>query len=265
MMRYGSVGYFCAALLFPGLLFLTSCKTTGVALDACDNALNVGVTPNAPPLVFMRNNNISGVEVDMATELGRELGRPIRLIPVAWEDQIDALIAGRTDMIMSGMTITAARKVRIAFSEPYLTLGIMALVRSRDAGRIAIPESILNGDVRIGVEKGSTADAFVNRNCRSPNAVFYLQPSDAPFYLVNRRIDVYLNDGTAVIWIAAENEADLEAIRKPLTRDEIAWGFRKDDVELRSKVDKILAQWKKDGTLQKILDKWLPPAHDKNN
>jgi len=262
-MRHKLICYFFAALLCSGLIFLAACKTTDVSKQT-DNTLTVGVTPNYPPLIFMQNNNIAGVEAELASELGTALGRPVRLVVVPWEDQIDALIQGQTDIIMSGMTVTAARKVRMAFTDPYLQIGIMALVRSRDAGKFTTPENILSGYARIGVEKDSTADAFANRNCRTPGAIYYLQPSDAPFYLVNRRIDVYLHDGPAVIWIASENEADLEAIRKPLTKDEIAWGIRKDEVELRSKINQILAQWKKDGTLQKILDKWLPPGHDKN-
>lgn len=259
LIRYSCMSFFLFAFIF----LLTGCQTTGPDAGPKGNALAVGVTPNYPPLIFVQNQNIAGVEADLASELGKALGRPVRLIAVPWEDQIDALIQGRTDLIMSGMSVTAARKVRIAFSDPYLQLGIMALVRSRDANRYAMMENILGGDARIGVEKGSTADAFANRNCRTPNAIYYLPPADAPFFLTNRRIDVYLHDGPAVIWIASKNEADLEAVRKPLTKDEIAWGLRKDDDELRSSVNRILAQWKKDGTLQRILDKWLPPDHDK--
>jgi polar amino acid transport system substrate-binding protein len=137
----------------------------------------------------------------------------------------------------------------------------MPLVRTRDARKYASAESIFNGDARIGVKKGSTADVFANRNCRS-SSITYVLPTDAYFFLVNRRIDVYLHDGPGVIWLAAEHEADLQAIRQPLTKDEIAWGLRKDDPELLDSVNRILAGWKSDGTLQRILDKWLPSGHN---
>lgn len=240
---------------------LAGCQTTGPASGSRAGApLWVGITPDYPPLMFRQNNKITGAEADLASALGRELGRPVRLVELRWEDQIDALLRGQTDIIMSGMTITAARQVRIAFSDPYLRLGIMPLVRAREVGRYATPESILNGDARIGVKKGSTADVFANRHCRS-SAISYVQPPDAHFFLVNRRIDVFLHDGPGVIWLAAENEADLAAIRRPLTRDEIAWGMRKDDAELLAAVNRALAKWKSAGTLQKILDKWLPEGH----
>jgi ABC-type amino acid transport substrate-binding protein len=241
------------------LALLPACKTGSFSKD---NALVIGATPDYPPLMFMQNGRILGIEVDLAAELGKALGRPVRFLGVSWEDQIDTLLRGQTDIIMSGMTITDARKVRIAFSDPYLQLGIMPLVRTRDAQKYASVESILNSDARIGVKKESTADIFVNRNCRS-SSITYVQPTEAYVFLVNRRIDVFLHDGPGVIWLAAEHEADLVAIRKPLTSDEIAWGLRKSDPELLASVNRILAGWKKDGTLQRILDKWLPPESNK--
>lgn len=251
----------CGAMIIAACACLTACRTTGSA-NSKSAPLLVGVCPDYPPLMFRQNDRILGAEVDFASELGKALGRQVRFFEIRWEDQIDALLQNRTDIIMSGMTITDARKVRIAFSDPYLKLGIMPLVRSRDAGKFAKPENIFGGDARIGVKKGSTADVFANRNCRS-SVITYVPPTDAHFFLVNRRIDVYLHDGPGVIWIAAEHEADLEAIRRPLTDDEIAWGLRKDDPELLAQVNRILARWKQDGTLQRILDKWIPPESGK--
>ena len=253
---------FCGAVLIAACVFLTACRTTASA-PAKSAPLLVGVCPDYPPLMFRQNDRILGAEVDFASELGKALGRQVRFFEIRWEDQIDALLQRRIDIIMSGMTITDARKVRIAFSAPYLKLGIMPLVRSRDAEKYANPENIFDGNARIGVKKGSTADVFANRNCRS-SAISYVQPTDAHFFLVNRRIDVYLHDGPGVIWIAAEHEADLEAIRRPLTQDEIAWGMRKDDQDLLAEVNRVLAKWKRDGTLQRILDKWLPDAPEQN-
>jgi len=254
--------FLCGLCFISAMAFLPACRTTGTTSGSKANDLVVGVCPDYPPLMFRQNDRILGVEVDLASELGKALGRTVRFMEIRWEDQIDALLQGRTDIIMSGMTITDARRVRIAFSDPYLQLGIMPLVRTRDAKRYASAESIFSGDARIGVKKDSTADVFANRNCRS-SSITYVLPTDAYFFLVNRRIDVYLHDGPGVIWLAAEHEADLQAIRKPLTKDEIAWGLRKDDAELLGSVNRILAGWKKDGTLQRILDKWLPPGDDK--
>ena len=253
--------FICSVFLIAALASLMACQTTGKG-GSKGNPLVVGCTPDYPPLMFRQNDRILGAEVEFASELGKELGRPVRFIEVRWEDQIDVLMQGQIDIIMSGMTITDARKVRVAFSDPYLQLGIMPMVRTRDADRYTTPEAIFSGNARIGVKKGTAADAFANRNCRS-SSISYVQPPDAYFFLINRRIDVYLHDGPGVIWLAAEHEADLEAVRKPLTNDELAWGLRKDDAALLASVNSALAKWKSDGTLKRILDKWIPPEHRK--
>jgi ABC-type amino acid transport substrate-binding protein len=260
-MRLKHIGYLCGFCLITAVVLLPACRTTMTGSSPKPTDLIVGVCPDYPPLMFRQNDRILGAEVDLASQLGNKLGRKVRFIEIRWEDQIDSLLQGRIDIIMSGMTITDARRVRIAFSDPYLQLGIMPLVRTRDVNKYASFGNIFGGDARIGVKKDSTADVFANRNCRS-SSITYVLPTDAYFFLVNRRIDVYLHDGPGVLWLAAEHEADLQAIRNPLTKDEIAWGLRKDDTELLDSVNRILAGWKKDGTLQGILDKWLPPEHN---
>lgn len=247
--------------LMIAVAFLAGCQTTSRGSKA--EVLLVGVCPDYPPLMFRQGDRILGAEVEFASGLGKALGRPVRFMEMRWEDQIDALLDKRTDIIMSGMTITDGRRVRVAFSEPYLKLGIMPLVRTRDAGKYNSLDTIFNGDTRIGVKKGSTADVFANRHGQG-SALTYVQPTDAHFFLINRRIDVYLHDGPGVLWIAAEHEADLQVIRRPLTSDELAWALRKDDRELLVSVNRILEDWKNDGTLQRILDKWLPTVGTPN-
>lgn len=245
------------SVLAAGVVLLTACRTTGSAAKTGSEDLVVGVCPNYPPVLFLQNDRILGVEVEFAVELGKALGRKVRFVSYRWENLIDALMQGDVDIIMSGMTITPARRVRVNFTDPYLKVGIMPLVRTRDAAKFNSLESILGGDARIGVEKSSTGDVFANRNCRS-SSITYLQPVDAHYYLVNRRIDVYLHDGPCVVWLAAEHEADLQVIPRQLTDDELAWAVRREDRALLDSVNGVLAQWKRDGKLQRIIDKWMP-------
>jgi ABC-type amino acid transport substrate-binding protein len=251
----------CGSALLAMCFIMPSCKTGGPSSETGGNILRVGVCPDYPPLIFKANGKLMGAEVDFARELSRALDRPIGFIELKWDDLIEALLQARVDIVMSGMTITEARKVRVAFSEPYLKLGIMPLVRSRDRDKYLTAESIFNGYARIGVQKGTTADALANREIKSANAINYLAPSDAYFYLTSRRIDVFLHDGPAVIWLAAQHEADLDAPRVELTKDELGWAMRKDKVELLNTVNQVLAQWKNNGTTRRILNKWLPEIH----
>jgi ABC-type amino acid transport substrate-binding protein len=89
--------------------------------------LRVGVSPDAPPIAFMREGRIVGVEPDLAQALVNHFQRPLALVPMDWQSLIPALLAGRVDAIMSGMTITQAREVRVAFADPYMRSGLAPL------------------------------------------------------------------------------------------------------------------------------------------
>ena len=80
-------------------------------------------------MAFKQGGELGGLEVEAARELGEQLGRPVEFIEVKWEDQIPALLAGRTDIVMSSMTSTPERRLRVAFSNPYLRVGQMMLIK----------------------------------------------------------------------------------------------------------------------------------------
>ena len=63
------------------------------------------------------------------------------------------------------------------------------------------------------------------------------------------------------MWLVSENEADLTALLQPLNEEELAWGVRRDDPELLMQINSILNKWKNDGTLNRILLKWLPSQY----
>jgi polar amino acid transport system substrate-binding protein len=226
------------------------------------NELRVGVTPDHPPIIFRQNEAITGIEADLARKLAAELKRPVRFVILPWEDQIPVLLEGRIDVIMSGMSVTRAREIRITFTEPYLKSGLIAAMRAEDAKKYDSKDSILNGYVTVGTVKDTTGDAFVKRNF--PNAVrktFLSNAKDAINELKRRTIDIFVYDAPTVVWLVSENEADIAGFWEPLTEEYLAWGVRKDDEKFILDVNTVLQQWKQNGTLNGVLQKWLPAEY----
>jgi polar amino acid transport system substrate-binding protein len=224
--------------------------------------LRVGITPNYPPMIFNQGVNVVGVEADLARLLGEELNRPVQFVELEWGQQIPALLAGKTDIIMSGMSITKARQVRIYFTDYYVKSGLVAAFRAEDAQKYNSLKSILDSSVVVGVVEGTTGDAFVKRNI--PNAMQIIRltrASDGAFELKRRRIDIFIHDAPSIMWLVSENEADISALWEPMNEESLAWGVRKGDEEFRLQVNNILRRWKEDGTLNRILLKWLPPKY----
>jgi len=250
------------ALLFLIAAIFLGCATTQepiVVEETKQNSLRVGITPSYPPLIFKLGENIAGVEVDLARKLGEELNRPVKFVELSWDDLIPALLEGKIDMIMSGMSITSAREVRVAFTDHYLKSGLLIAMRAEDAQKYISLEDIQENHLAAGVIKDTTGDVFVQKNLPRARMVPYSRADRAAFDLKLRRIDIFVDDALSVIWLVSENEADLTALWEPLTEEYIAWGVRRDNREFLAQVNSILRQWKQDGTLHNVLLKWLPP------
>lgn len=232
---------------------------SGTSRDSSRNALRVGITPDYPPLIFKTKEEVKGVEADLAFRLGKALNRQVQYVELPWDQQIPALIEGKIDIIMSGMTVTDERKARINFADPYLKSGLLTLMRAEDSPYYRSLEDIQASPLTVGVIKGTTGESFVRRNFPNAANVIALQrASDAPNLLRNNRIDLYVDDAPSVIWLASENEGTLKGFWKLLNQEYLGWGVRREDQELLTRANAILRDWKKDGTLREVLNQWLP-------
>ena len=236
-------------------LLLASCATVP---EANPDPLRVGVTLNYQPLIFRLWDITAGAENDFAVELAKELGRPLQQITVPWSLQIDELIAGHTDIIMSGLTITPERSARAAFCDSYMDNPLMAVVRRGEAGRYSSLATIKDMAGTIGVIPDTTADLFVRQHCPRAKIMGVSSADDVAYYLPNHRIDLYIDDMAAVVDVALRNETRLEMVKFPLARQQMAWAVRADNVELRRQANEVLARWRADGTLERILNRWMP-------
>ena len=210
------------AILILLVFVLQGCAgvDSGTSRDSSRNVLRVGITPDYPPLIFKLKEEVKGVEVDLALRLGKALNRQVQFVELAWDQQIPALIEGKIDIIMSGMTITEVRKARINFTDPYLKSGLLTLMRVEDSPYFRSLEDIQNSPLTVGVIKGTTAESFVRRSfLNAANIIALQRASEAPYLLRNKRIDLYVDDAPSVIWLASENEGTLKGFLKLLNED----------------------------------------------
>jgi ABC-type amino acid transport substrate-binding protein len=256
--------YMKSALIILVIFVFSGCSTTQVENTEPKpfQEFLVGVTPNYPPIIFKQGGEFAGVEADLARMLALELGKPVKFVELRWDKQIPSLLAGETDIIMSGMSITQARGIRVNFSDHYLKSGLVAMMRIEDAQKYDSVEKVMQRYSTIGVVAGTTSDVFVRKNF--PNALNVIaleEADDAPAALDRRSIDIFIHDAPSIMWLVSENEADLTALRVPLNEEKLAWGVRRDDEKLLMKVNSILGKWKNDGTLNRILLRWLPSRY----
>lgn len=220
--------------------------------------LRVGVSPGSAPLIYLQDGRVVGLEADMAQRFADELGRPLRFIVLEWGQLIPALLDGKVDVIMSGMTATQSRSVRVAFSDPYLDSGLMALIRRGDAQKLSSAEAIIQNLPQIGVKEGTTAEAFVRGRFQWNEISLYPTSSAAVTELLQRRIDVFVSDAPIILWQASAHDGELIPIDKMLKREQIAWAFRRDDGALIANANAMVSRMQADGQLTQLVRHWIP-------
>jgi polar amino acid transport system substrate-binding protein len=128
------------ALLAVGLSGCVSEGKHEIADTLARKEIRVGIEANFKPLVFKENRRIKGIEPDLIFEVGKMTGAEMQIRELPWNDLIPALEAGKIDVIMSGMTITEERAKRVDFTDSYMSVGQMALMRTGDANEFSAAE-----------------------------------------------------------------------------------------------------------------------------
>jgi ABC-type amino acid transport substrate-binding protein len=218
--------------------------------------LRVGVSPVFPPMVFKQQKELAGVEIDLARRLGERLGRPVVFVELSWEDQIEALIEGKTDIIMSSMSITKSRSHVVSFTRPYFVLGQMAMVRQDDRNRYALgfPQPLPG---TVGVIKATTGEFLVQRDFAKSKRKAYTRPDQAVEALKRKRIDLFISDSTLVWYLAGIHGADgLGAVPILLSEEPLGWAVRRGDDALLKAANEFIEESAKDRSLVQVFRRW---------
>jgi len=238
-------------------------KEAPVAPVPDESILRVGVSTNYPPLIYKQGEDVIGVEADLARELAAYLGKKPVFVEVAWKDQIDHLMAGGTDIIMAGMSVTEARMYKINFSKAYFKTGQMALIGNKPQFQYLTNLPALRAQVvamHVGVVKGTTGEIFVAENLNMANAIVrYETSAEAVKGLKEHKVDMLVYDGVAVLMLEKTNqEYGFKKIPVFLTDEYLAWGVRRDDDALLQSANDFLDEIKRNGKLKEILSRWIP-------
>ncbi len=219
----------------------------------------LGLDDSFPPMGFRNENNeIVGFDIDVARVVAERLGVELVVQPIAWDSKELELSSGNIDCIWNGMSITPEREESMAMTFAYLN-NQMIFYTKADAGVSSVED--LAGKT-VAIQNGSYAEELLNGEYAELAATFgevigfddYLT---ALMDLQNGGCDAVLMDLVVGDYrINGMGATDLVAA-VALTDDNYGIGLRKEDIALRDKVEEILVEMKKDGTLAKISTEWF--------
>ncbi len=240
------------------LAIASGCRSGGSLESPSRIPLRIGILADSPPLIFRLNGKWAGIEADLGRALAERLGMHPVFIPLPPRQLSAALLEGKVDILMAGITISEERRIQMDFCRPYLVVGQAALVRTPDLPQFNTEIKIRTTAQRVGVLSDSSGDRLVSSYFANANRVAFSSLKEATEALLKNRIDMVLFDAPATWWMALAHEGQLSIAPALFAREEIAWGIRRESMGLRTSANQALADWQKDGTLESILQRWIP-------
>jgi polar amino acid transport system substrate-binding protein len=255
------------------LLFLIGCAQTNSStvnasatpvIDRIQQRgmLTVGMTGNMPPLnMTSKEGELMGYEVDLARAMAKSMGVKAELKTMPFAELLPALEAGKIDMILSNMTITPGRNLKVAFVGPYFTSGKAFLTKIKTIAMADEADDIDARNTKLVALKGSTSQAFVETAMPEAQLVIATDYDEAVKMVLEDKVHAMVADyPIAVVSVFRYPEQGLLSVVTTLTYEPIGVGVPAGDPLLVNWVENYLDIADSTGLLEELRGKWLRNA-----
>jgi polar amino acid transport system substrate-binding protein len=221
--------------------------------------LRVGMEPGYMPFELTnKKGEIIGFDVDIAKRMAKAMKVDLELVSTAWDGIIPALLTGKFDILMSGMTLTQERNLTVNFATPYILIGQSILLKKELAGEVTSYKDLNTDKYTVGSKLGTTGEQATKRKIGKAKYISYETEQEGVMELVNGKIDAFIYDlPFNAIAASQKGEGKIVHLDRPFTREPLAWAVRKGDPDYLNWLNNFMAQLKYDGVYDKIYQKWF--------
>ena len=208
-----------------------------------------------PPYEYYDGNDIVGIDAEIAGEVASRLGLELEIQDVEFDSIIAGIQSGKYDIGCAGMTVTEERLQSVNFTTPYAT-GIQSIIVA-EGSEITDLDVLLDGDYVVGVQQGTTGDIYMSDEVGEDRVDRYNKGADAVLALINGNVDAVVIDNQPAQAFVAANEG-LTILDTPYAVEDYAMAINKDNEELLAEVNRVLGEMQADGTIDAIIEKYIP-------
>ncbi|HJJ30271.1 MAG TPA: transporter substrate-binding domain-containing protein [Methanocorpusculum sp.] len=228
----------------------------------------VGVDGDYPPYSYVdESGKFVGFDVESVKWIAEQEGFNVEIKAVAWDGIIPALLAGKIDMVYSGMTITPARATQVNFSIPYWSVDQGVAVKK---GSTVTLDQFKAGDLTIGVQRSCSADQYIqsddffgeatyNRMVRDGMIKLYDTFPQSMVALENGLVQTVIFDDVNIKDYIKGKDASVMLGTIP-TGEEYGVAMRKDDTKLHALMNDGIAKLMASDKWDELLSKYLIEA-----
>lgn len=190
------------AILILTLTFVLalSFATTAPAGTSLDHILQkgelvVGITGTQPPLnATTKDGKIIGFDAEIAAAIALNMGVKVKFSKMQFSELLPALEAGKVDMVLSSMTMTLSRNLKVAFVGPYYISGKGILTKAKTIGALQKAEGLNKPEFKIAALNGSTSQKFAEKTAPKAALITTKSYDEAVELLFQDKIDALIAD-----------------------------------------------------------------------
>ena len=199
-----------------------------------------------------------GFDIDVAKEMAKAM--KVKWVPVntSWDGIIPALITKKFDILISGMTITQERNLKINFADPYIIVGQTILLNKKHEGKVKSYKDLNDPKYTITSKLGTTGEQAIKRLLPKATYKSFEVESEAALEVLAGKADATIYDlPFCATFMAQQGAGKLIFLDKPFTFEPLAWAVRKGDPDFLNWLNNFLRQLKNDGRYDRIYNKWI--------
>jgi polar amino acid transport system substrate-binding protein len=248
-----------------------------------ENQLVMATNAAFPPYEFKDGNTYKGIDVEIAQAIADKLGMELVIEDVEFGAVLTGVSEGKYDFGMAGITVTETRKKSMDFSDTYAT-GIQVII-VKDGSTITSlddlfifneegdPTGLKNTDIKVGVQENTTGDIYSSsavsgwgfndlnedESIKTDRVVRFKTGAEAVSALKAGNVDcVIIDNEPAKSFVAANEGIHILEGNNEYAIEDYAICVKKGNSELLGKINTALAELKKDGTIDGIIEKYIP-------
>ncbi len=253
------VSLLVVALVSGGVPALAATGLSGILQKG---ELVVGTAGDMPPFnMKTKDGELIGLDVDLSRLIADAMGVKLKLTTMPFAELLPALEAGKVDMILSQMTITPRRNLKVAFVGPYFISGKAFLTKQETIAKAEEPSEVDTPRVVLAAIKGSTSQFFVEAIIPKAKLVTTTNYDEAVKMVIDGKVDAMVADyPIAVISVYRFPGKGLVSVITPLTYEPLGIAMPGDDPLLINWTENFLHVLEASGRLEKLKQRWLDNA-----
>ena len=212
--------------------------------------LTIATSPDFPPFESLEGDKVVGIEIDLLEMIAEKLGVELEINQMDFDSVLPGIQSGKFNVGVSGITVTEDRKKNADFTVPYFAAA-QAIVVLKDSPIKS--KADLEGK-KVSVQTGTTAEEYCMKNGYDVSA--FQANNDALSALTSGKVDAWVIDNETGIQMSETTNGKTVVLDEPMTTEPYSFAFKKGSTSLVNEINSYVEGWLKDGTIEKIFEKY---------